>query len=295
VAGATPLIVAGGGAGGGGGGQSTLVGAGQGIGGNGGYRSGVNPNGANGQSVGSGTGGAGGLFADASATSRTGLNGTNGSGFGGSGGGAGGGGGGCANNGVSGGGARGMGGTTTPNTLGNGGAGGGGAAGQSSLWTGTGCTLATPSAFNAVTNPGTTAAAGQVVLNWIAAGPTPISCSPPTVYLSQGQPGAAPTTTQLFTTIATPGSFTLSPLGPTSGNLVYNAVGYNPDNRFLYALLLGSLNSPLNRGSDLQQIDANGTVTSVGRVTGLPYGWTGTTGAGTLLAPPTTTVPANQG
>ncbi len=87
----------------------------------------------------------------------------------------------------------------------------------------------------------------------LAVGPA-FTCTNPTSFLSQGSPS-----TQLFTSVYGAGSVTYNTLGsPYSG--VYNALGYDPANNYLYAVVLGT--------STLVQIDSTGAVTSLGSISG---------------------------
>jgi hypothetical protein len=61
-----------------------------------------------------------------------------------------------------------------------------------------------------------------------AVGPA-FTCAVPTSFLSQG------TNTQLFQSAYGAGSVTYSTLGPAYSG-TYNALGYNPNNNYLYAV-----------------------------------------------------------
>ncbi|HXW35598.1 MAG TPA: DUF11 domain-containing protein, partial [Acidimicrobiales bacterium] len=89
----------------------------------------------------------------------------------------------------------------------------------------------------------------------LALGP-PFDCLTPTSFLSQGSPQ-----TQLYYSVAGSGSVTYNTLGPKY-SATYNALGFDPNNNYLYAMVLG--------GNNLLEIDSNGNVTSLGAVTGFP-------------------------
>ncbi len=94
-----------------------------------------------------------------------------------------------------------------------------------------------------------------------AATPGPaFTCTTPTYFLSQGTDSASnPTETQLYDSHNEAGTTTYTTLGPAF-DAVYNALGFDPTNQYLYSTQLS--------GSTLYQIDSNGDVTSLGAISG---------------------------
>ena len=111
------------------------------------------------------------------------------------------------------------------------------------------------------TNFGVTPAASAAV------GPA-FTCSTATAFMSENTP-AATSNTQLYSSAYGAGSVTFSPLGPRA-SLSYNALGYNPNDNYLYAIQTGT--------DDLVKIDSNGGATDLGSISGLPNP-TGNSGA----------------
>jgi predicted cobalt transporter CbtA len=110
---------------------------------------------------------------------------------------------------------------------------------------------------NIGTATGTTPTGSTVSYNsslTIPATSQPFTCSTPTDYLSQGEP------TALYFETQGAGGGTYTPLGPTS-TLTYNALGFDTQNGYLYAV---SSDSPDN----LLQIDSSGNVVSLGTISG---------------------------
>ena len=103
------------------------------------------------------------------------------------------------------------------------------------------------------TNFGVTPAASAAV------GPA-FTCSTATAFMSENTP-ASNSNTQLYSSAYGAGSVTFSPLGPRA-SLSYNALGYNPNDNYLYAIQTGT--------DDLVKIDSNGGATDLGSITGLP-------------------------
>ncbi len=104
-----------------------------------------------------------------------------------------------------------------------------------------------------------TSTAGSTAASAATPGPA-FTCSTPTYFLSQGTDTASnPTETQLYYSHQDNGSVTYSTLGPAFGH-VYNALGFDTTNQYLYATLLG--------GNTLYQIDSTGGVTSLGAISG---------------------------
>ncbi|MFD9220214.1 DUF6923 family protein [Streptomyces sp. NPDC060064] len=84
----------------------------------------------------------------------------------------------------------------------------------------------------------------------------PVACDGQ-VYVSSGDPD------QLYTAHRGPGTVQFTPLGdPTP--FLYNAIGVNPHDRFLYATTFG------NASNDLVRFDGNGDFTNLGAIAGLP-------------------------
>ncbi|MCX5009780.1 hypothetical protein OG765_02095 [Streptomyces sp. NBC_00555] len=84
----------------------------------------------------------------------------------------------------------------------------------------------------------------------------PIACDGQ-VYVSFGDPD------QLYTADRGPGTVQFTPLGnPTP--FLYNAIGVNPHDRFLYGTTFGNANN------DLVRFDGNGDFTNLGAIAGLP-------------------------
>ncbi|MDP9073081.1 MAG: DUF11 domain-containing protein [Actinomycetota bacterium] len=91
-----------------------------------------------------------------------------------------------------------------------------------------------------------------------AAAPGPaFTCFTPTTFLSQGSP------TQLLAGTQGAGTVQYTPVGPVAG-LTYNALGFDPNNYYLYAL--GTADNTL------YQIDRSGSLNPLGSVNGLPSG-----------------------
>ena len=84
----------------------------------------------------------------------------------------------------------------------------------------------------------------------------PFTCDSPNFFLSQGSP------TQLFLGTEGSASASFTAEGPIYTQ-TYNALGYDPLNDFLYAMVLSVAGT-----NDLLQIDASGNVTSLGPVSG---------------------------
>ncbi len=84
----------------------------------------------------------------------------------------------------------------------------------------------------------------------------PFTCDSPSFFLSQGSP------TQLFSGTESSASATFSSLGPIYTQ-TYNALGFDPLDDFLYAMVLSGPGA-----NELLQIDASGNVTSLGPVSG---------------------------
>ena len=101
---------------------------------------------------------------------------------------------------------------------------------------------------------------GSVASAWTH-GPGPaFTCSVPTYFLSQGtQTASNPTKTQLYTSTAEMGATTYAALGSPQPE-VYNALGFDPTNQYLYATQLN--------GNVLYQIDDTGTANSLGTISG---------------------------
>ncbi len=92
-----------------------------------------------------------------------------------------------------------------------------------------------------------------------APGPA-FTCATPTYFLSQGtQTASDPTKTQLYTSTAETGTTVYTTLGSPQPE-VYNALGFDPLNQYLYSTLLG--------GNVLYQIDDTGTANSLGAISG---------------------------
>ncbi|MFC4609394.1 DUF6923 family protein [Streptomyces maoxianensis] len=84
----------------------------------------------------------------------------------------------------------------------------------------------------------------------------PVACDGQ-VYASFGDPD------QLYTADRGPGTVQFTPLGgPTP--FLYNAIGVNPHDRFLYGTTFGNANN------DLVRFDGNGDFTNLGAIAGLP-------------------------
>lgn len=84
----------------------------------------------------------------------------------------------------------------------------------------------------------------------------PVACDGQ-VYVSFGDPD------QLYTADRGPGSVQFTPLGdPTP--FLYNAIGVNPHDRFLYGTTFG------NASNDLVRFDGDGAFTNLGPISGLP-------------------------
>jgi uncharacterized repeat protein (TIGR01451 family) len=98
-----------------------------------------------------------------------------------------------------------------------------------------------------------------------AAAPVAFTCSTPTAFMSENVP-LSNSLTQLYSSAYGSGSITFSPLGP-KGPLSYNAIGYNPNDNFLYGIRIGT--------TDLVQIDSTGAAIDLGAISGL-----GSPGAG---------------
>jgi uncharacterized repeat protein (TIGR01451 family) len=94
-----------------------------------------------------------------------------------------------------------------------------------------------------------------------APGPA-FTCATPTSFLSQ-EPADYPGETQLYDSEYGAGSVTYSDLGALYPN-VYNALGFDTENDYLYATVLGT--------NDLLQIDGTGGAIPLGPVSGLPVG-----------------------
>ncbi|MEU6863544.1 hypothetical protein ABZ924_09760 [Streptomyces sp. NPDC046876] len=87
-------------------------------------------------------------------------------------------------------------------------------------------------------------------------GGTPVACDGQ-VYVSFGDPD------QLYTADRGPGTVRFTPLGdPTP--FLYNAIGVNPQDRFLYGTTFGTATN------DLVRFDGNGDFTDLGPIEGLP-------------------------
>ncbi|MFD0268050.1 DUF6923 family protein [Streptomyces sp. NPDC127106] len=86
--------------------------------------------------------------------------------------------------------------------------------------------------------------------------PVPVACDGK-IYVSFGDPND-----QLATAVKGPGTVRFKRLGPPRTTL-YNAIGVNPLDRFLYGISFGT-------GNELLQFDGTGAVTSLGAVAGLP-------------------------
>ena len=66
-----------------------------------------------------------------------------------------------------------------------------------------------------------------------AVGPA-FTCSTATAFMSENTP-LSTSNTQLYQSAYGSGSITFSPLGPQA-SVSYNAIGYNPNNNYLYAV-----------------------------------------------------------
>lgn len=99
-----------------------------------------------------------------------------------------------------------------------------------------------------------------VLLVATPASAAPFACEESTVFISQNQD------TQLYRLVYGSGSTTFEAVGPAAG-LQYNALSFNQDDGYLYAIGL----STSVRGH-LLQIDSAGGVTDLGLVSGLPTG-----------------------
>lgn len=82
----------------------------------------------------------------------------------------------------------------------------------------------------------------------------PISCAASTVFVAQNRP------TQLFTQVYGSGATTFSPVGPPSST-VYNALGFNPLDNYLYAIDWNT--------ARLVRIENDGSTRDLGAVAGL--------------------------
>jgi uncharacterized repeat protein (TIGR01451 family) len=102
-----------------------------------------------------------------------------------------------------------------------------------------------------------------VLLAATPASAAPFACEESTVFVSQNQD------TQLYRLVYGAGSTTFEAVGPAAG-LQYNALSFNQDDGYLYAIGL----STSVRGH-LLQIDSAGGVTDLGLVSGLPTGASG--------------------
>src|SRR5262249_54208196 len=81
-----------------------------------------------------------------------------------------------------------------------------------------------------------------------AVGPA-FTCATATAFMSENTPTSS-SNTQLYSSAYGAGSVTFTPLGPRA-SLSYNAIGYNPNNNYLYGIQIGT--------TDLVQIDSTGT------------------------------------
>lgn len=87
----------------------------------------------------------------------------------------------------------------------------------------------------------------------------PFMCTDDRVLLSQGNP------TGLFDISRESNPFTFVNVGENSG-IVYNAMGFNPEDNFLYALRMVDV----DKQGNLIRIDSNGTTIDLGAVANLP-------------------------
>ncbi|MFD5797844.1 DUF6923 family protein [Streptomyces diastatochromogenes] len=87
-------------------------------------------------------------------------------------------------------------------------------------------------------------------------GAVPVACDGK-IYVSSGNPD------QLYTADRRPGRVRFTPLGDATPFL-YNAIGVNPDDHFLYGTTFGDI------GNRLVRFDGNGDVTTLGAIAGLP-------------------------
>jgi uncharacterized repeat protein (TIGR01451 family) len=89
---------------------------------------------------------------------------------------------------------------------------------------------------------------------------TPFSCTTPTGFMSENVPSYN-SRTQMYSANYGAGTVTFTALGAQS-TLSYNALGFNPNDNFLYGIQIGT--------NHLVGIDSSGTATDLGAVTGLP-------------------------
>ena len=112
-------------------------------------------------------------------------------------------------------------------------------------------------------------AVSTVGLSTLEAGPAhaavgaPFSCSSEIDFLSQGDPD-----TQLYEGTYGSGTATYTKLGAAQPE-VYNALGYDPTNNYLYGTYVDGENTTGSPGT-LYQIDSTGTSTSLGVISGYP-------------------------
>lgn len=85
------------------------------------------------------------------------------------------------------------------------------------------------------------------------------------LYLSQGPNTSTGTQFQLIGRNTNP--FTYTPIGGISHGITYNAIGYNINDNYIYGINVSG-----NNNNQLVRIDATGTPTNLGAVTGLPLG-----------------------
>ncbi|HYA67183.1 MAG TPA: DUF11 domain-containing protein, partial [Acidimicrobiales bacterium] len=123
----------------------------------------------------------------------------------------------------------------------------------------------------------TTGAQAQPVL-----GPA-FTCTTPTYYLSQTQQDGNPTA--IYYATASSGAVTFTTLNSDSWAKTYNALGFDPNNNYLYATVLGPVDDdPDQTGNTLLQIGSDGVAVSLGTIAD---------GAGDLPVPSDSTGPAD--
>ncbi|MGH9170067.1 MAG: DUF6923 family protein, partial [Acidimicrobiales bacterium] len=86
------------------------------------------------------------------------------------------------------------------------------------------------------------------------------TCATPTIFLAQTEP------TQLYDSLYGAGKTTFSKIGTTHG-WNYNAMGYDPSNKYLYAVSLPSTNKSYPAGH-LLQVGSTGLVQDLGAISG---------------------------
>jgi uncharacterized repeat protein (TIGR01451 family) len=86
--------------------------------------------------------------------------------------------------------------------------------------------------------------------------PAPIACSTPSVFDAAGTPN-----TQLFAQTQTTTGATFDPVGPPWSGGTYNAMGFDPATRLIYAV---------SSSGQLLIIDSTGAVTNAGAISGIP-------------------------